>query len=372
MCLLDDSLLKKTPLFEEHVRLGASMVPFGGWNMPVQYTNVIDEHLAARNNAGIFDICHMGEFMVSGEKAEQFLQRMVTNDIGKLNLMQSCYNCLCNEHGTVIDDLFVYKLAKNKFFLVVNAGTIKKDYEWLLRNNSEGVLIEDLSGRTAKLDVQGPFAEKAMQKLVDIDLKLLKRFYAEFAVIERVSGNVIISRTGYTGEDGFEIYFEPEYAPYLWNKILDAGKEFGMKPCGLGARDTLRLEACYSLYGHELNESITPLEAGLGFVVKLNKNFIGRDILEKQLKEGVKKKIVCFEMAEKAVPRENYGIFKDDEKIGSISSGTFSPYFKKGIGMGFVKPEFSEAGKDIGVEIRGKRYKAVTVPRPFYRYRGGK
>lgn len=372
MCLLDDSSLEKTPLFEEHVRLGASMVPFGGWSMPVQYTNVIDEHLATRNNAGIFDICHMGELMVSGNKAEQFLQRMVTNDISKLRGMQSCYNCLCNEHGTAMDDLFVYKLWQNKFFLVVNAGTIKKDYEWLLRNNSEGVLIEDLSGETAKIDVQGPFAEKAMQKIVDIELKQVKRFYAEFTGIKGIPSKALISRTGYTGEDGFEIYFEPGYARQLWNDILEAGKEFGMKPCGLGARDTLRLEACYSLYGHELNEAITPIEAGLGFIVKPEKEFIGKKILEKQLKEGTERKLVCFQMEDKAVPRENYGIFKGDEKIGHVSSGTFSPSFKKGIGMGFVRAEFSKSGEEISIEVRGKRYKAVTVPRPFYRYRGGK
>jgi aminomethyltransferase len=258
------------------------MVPFAGWSMPVQYTNVIEEHLATRNQVGLFDISHMGEFMITGEGAFEFLQSVVTNDLAKLETKQACYNCLCNERGTVIDDLFIYKLGDEEFFMVVNAGTIQKDLNWLMQHKPESVTIRDMSEQLAKLDLQGPEAEKTLQKLTQFKLEQLKRFKAEYLQLNNISPKVLISRTGYTGEDGFEIYCKNEDAQDIWNDLLEAGKEYGIKPCGLGARDTLRLEACYSLYGHELSESITPIEAGLLFVTKFNKEFIGREILEKQ------------------------------------------------------------------------------------------
>ena len=369
---LDDTNLKITPLFSEHVKLGAVMVPFGGWNMPVQYTNVIDEHMATRTKVGIFDICHMGEFIVKGKDSLSFLQKLVTNDLSKLELKQACYNCLCYENGTVIDDLFVYKLADDEFFVVVNASTIQKDFDWLMNHKAGDVEIKNISDEIAKIDVQGPKAKDVMQKLTDFDLSKIKRFRCEHVIFNNFIEPIMVSRTGYTGEDGFEIYFNPKHAVQMWNNILDAGKEFGIKPCGLGSRDTLRVEACYSLYGHEINETITPIEAGLNFVVSLSKDFIGKGVLEKQKKEGTERKLVCFEMIDKSVPRDGYEIIVDNKKIGCVSSGTFSPLFKKGIGMGFIKSEFASLGNEIFILIRGKLYKSVIVERPFYKYGGVK
>ncbi len=363
--------LKRTPLYEEHLKLGAKMVPFGGWDMPVQYSNVIEEHLATRNNVGIFDICHMGEYLFTGPKALEFLQKMVTNDISVLEDEQACYNCLCYENGTVVDDLFVYKLKENEYFIVVNAGTIEKDFNWFMKHKIDGVNLKNISDDIAKIDIQGPKAREVVQKLTDFDLNKIKRFFCGKIKLKGIDEDVLISRTGYTGEDGFEVFFPPKYAPFLWNGFLEAGKEMGIKPCGLGARDTLRVEACYSLYGHELNESITPIEAGLGFIVKFGKDFIGKKILQKQKQEGTEKKLICFEMAERAVPREHYPIFCNGYEAGFVSSGTFSPLFKKGVGMGFVRPELSDAGNGISIEIRGKDYKAVVVDRPIYKFRGG-
>ena len=364
--------LKRTPLYEEHLKLNAKMVPFSGWEMPVQYSNVIDEHMATRNDAGLFDISHMGEYMITGERALEFLQKMVTNDISKLNDKQACYNCLCYENGTVVDDLFVYKLKDNEYFIVVNGGTIEKDFNWFLKHKIDGVNLKNISDYIAKIDIQGPKAQQVAQRLTDFDLKKIKRFECEKIKFKGVHDDILISRTGYTGEDGFETFFDPKHAVFLWNKFLEVGKDLGIKPCGLGARDTLRVEACYSLYGHELNESITPIEAGLNFAVKFNKDFIGKGVLQKQKEKGAEKKLICFEMADRAVPREHYPIFSNREEAGFVSSGTFSPFFRKGIGMGFIKPELSAAGNEISIEIRGKDYKAAVVDRPIYKFRGGK
>ena len=368
----NDENLKRTPLYPQHVKLGAKMVPFAGWEMPVQYSNVIEEHMATRENAGLFDISHMGEYLFTGPRALDFLQKMVTNDISKLEDKQACYNCLCYENGTVVDDLFIYKLRENEYFIVVNGGTIEKDFNWFMKHKIDGVNLKNISDDIAKIDIQGPKAQQVVQKLTDFDLNKIERFFSEKIKFKGVDEDVMISRTGYTGEDGFETFFHPKYASFFWNKLLEAGKEFGIKPCGLGARDTLRVEACYSLYGHELNESITPIEAGLNFVVKFNKDFVGREVLQKQKKEGAEKKLICFEMVDRAVPRDHYPIFYNGYEAGFVSSGTFSPLFKKGIGMGFVKPELSNTGNKISIEIRGKDYKAVVVDRPIYKYRGGK
>ncbi|MBI2654105.1 glycine cleavage system aminomethyltransferase GcvT [Candidatus Woesearchaeota archaeon] len=364
--------IKNTPLVNEHIKLGASMVPFGGWNMPVQYTNVIEEHLATRNNAGIFDICHMGEFVVSGNNSEEFLQKLVTNDIGKLEIKQACYNCLCYENGTVVDDLFVYKLDNKQYFIVVNASTTEKDFNWFANHKMDNVDLMNISDNIGKIDVQGPFANDTMQKLTDFDLNEIKRFRCEKISVKDIDEQILISRTGYTGEDGFELFFSPRNSVTMWNNLLEAGKEFGIKPCGLGARDTLRIEACYSLYGHEINENLTPIEAGLGFVVKLNKDFIGKEVLQAQKNNGTGKKLVCFEMIDKSIPRENYPILVDNENVGFVSSGTFSPTFKKGLGMAYIKSDLYNVGGEISVLIRGKEYKGVIVERPFYKYKGGK
>ncbi len=367
-----DNNLKKTPLYDEHIKLGAKMVPFGGWSMPVQYSNVIEEHMATRNNVGIFDICHMGEFVFSGDNALNFLQRMVTNDVSRLKDKQCCYSHLCYENGTFVDDLLVYRMNEKEFFIVVNASTIEKDFNWFLRNKIDGVNLKNASDDTAKLDIQGPKAQDTMQKLTDFDLSKIKRFFCERINFKGIDEEILISRTGYTGEDGFEIYFNPKHASFVWDKILDAGREFGIKPCGLGARDTLRTEACYSLYGHEINENTTPIEAGLSFAVEFNKDFTGKKVLQRQKENGTEKKLICFEMADKAIPREQYEIILKNEKAGFVSSGTFSPFFKKGIGMGYIKSELSDIGNEIYILIRGKEYKATIVKKPFYRYRGGK
>jgi aminomethyltransferase len=369
---LENTGLKNTPLLNEHIKLGATMVPFGGWNMPVQYTNVINEHNATRTKAGIFDICHMGEFIVMGPDSQAFLQKIVTNDISKLEISQACYNCMCKEDGTVIDDLFVYKLADDEFFVVVNASTIEKDFSWLTRHKHGRVEIKNLSEDIGKIDLQGPNSQEILQKLTDYDLGTLKRFRAARITFNGISEQILISRTGYTGEDGFEIYFSPKDAAYIWNSLLTEGKDLGITPCGLGARDTLRLEACYSLYGHEINEKLTPMEAGLGFAVKLAKDFIGKEVLQKQKENGTEKKLICFEMVEKSIPRENYPLLVNGEEVGFVTSGTFSPTFRKGLGMAYIRSDLSQLGNEVSILIRGKEYKGAIVERPFYKFKGGK
>ena len=361
-------MLKKTPLSEIHVKLGAKMVEFGGWYMPVQYTNVIDEHTNTRQKVGLFDICHMGEIEISGGNSLKFLQKVLTNDIENLEENKTKYSLMCYENGGCVDDLFVYRL-KDKFMLVVNAANIDKDFEWLNKNNKEGVEIKNISNETAKLDIQGPDAEKVLQKLTDYNLSEIKRFYCKNILLNNIP--VLISRTGYTAEDGFEIYFNKWKAIEMWNKILEAGKEFGIKPIGLGARDTLRLEACYSLNDHEIDKSLTPIEAGIGFAVKFNKDFIGKEILKKQAEGGTEKKLFCFEMIDRGIPREHYKIF-DKEEIGFVTSGTFSPTFKKGIGMCYIESGLKKIGDEINIQIRNKLHKAKIVERPFYKYAGKK
>ena len=362
--------LKKTPLYNEHLKLGAKIVEFGGWLMPVQYTNVIEEHTATRTKAGLFDICHMGEFRITGRDSIKFLQKVVTNDVSKLEDGKAFYNAMCNEKGGVIDDLFIYRMNEEEFMMVVNASTIEKDFSWLLKHKEffDDVDMADISDETGKIDIQVPKAEEILQKLTEFDLGSLERFH----FVEDKAGNItaIISRTGYTGEDGFELYFPSGNAVELWNKLLEAGKEFGLKPVGLGARDTLRIEACYSLYGHELSEEITPLEAGIGFAVKLDKgDFIGRMALEKQ-KNSLKRKIAAFELMDKGIAREHYDVFKDNSKIGFVTSGTFSPTFKKSIGMAMLDAGSAAVGNEIAISIREKLYKAKVVERPFYSYKG--
>jgi len=364
----NDSAIQKTPLAEAHEKLKATMVDFAGWWMPVQYTSVIDEHITTRTKAGLFDICHMGEFIVKGSDALNFLQKLMVNDINKLSIGRVIYNLMCYENGAVVDDLMIYKLKENEFMVVGNACNVKKDSDWL-NNHKENfnVEIEDISEKTSKLDLQGPKAEEIMKKLTDID------FPARFHFIETnfLGVKTIISWTGYTGEDGFEFYFNKEHTLKIWNSILQAGKEYGIKPIGLGARDTLRIEACYSLYDHEINDKITPIEAGLGWAVKLDKDFIGKEILKKQKEEGTERKLVAFEM-QRGIARENYEAYIGEEKIGFVTSGTFSPTFKKSLGMALIKKEYAEEGNKINIKIRDKFYEATIVKRPFYKFNGGK
>jgi len=361
--------LKKTPLFDEHVKLGAKIVEFGGWEMPVYYSNVIDEHNATRNAAGLFDICHMGEFFVEGKYAFDFLQKVITNDLGKLEDGKAFYTVMCLENGGVIDDLFVYRFNKNRFMLVVNAGNIEKDFKWLMsyKDFFEDVVLLDKTNLIAKLDLQGPRAEEILQKLTNTNLKELKRFHFVEGKVNLV--NTIISRTGYTAEDGFELYFTAEQAANMWNKLLEAGKEFDLQPVGLGARDTLRIEAGYSLYGHELNENINPFEAGIGMLVKLDKgDFIGKEALA-QAKADLMRKIIAFKMLEKGIPRQGYGVYKYDKEIGEVTSGTMSPTFKQGLGMALINLEEAEEGNLIGIKIRDNFYKAMIVERPIYKFK---
>ena len=357
---------KRTPLYEEHLKLNAKIVEFGGWDMPVQYTNVMDEHHCTRSKVGLFDICHMGEFELKGKGVLGFLQKVLTNDISKLEAGRCMYSCMCYEDGGVVDDLFVYKM-EDKYMLVVNAGNIKKDFEWF-NNHKDDITIINKSDEIAKLDLQGPLAQKVLKK---IGLKELpERFAFDNFIMNGV--DCMISRTGYTAEDGFEIYFDAKHVVKLWNLLLEQGKEFGIQPIGLGARDTLRIEACYSLYGHEINEKISPIEAGIGFCVKVNKNnFIGKDILKKQKEDGVKRKLVCLDMVDRGIPREHYRVYSGEKEIGFITSGTFSPTFKKPIAMALLNKEFTDLDTEVEIIIRDKKYKAMVVKRPFYKFNGG-
>ncbi len=367
--------MKKTALYDEHVKLGAKIVEFGGWLMPVQYSNVIDEHTATRTKAGLFDICHMGEVFVRGPDALEFLQHIASNDISKIESGKSAYSVMCNLKGGVVDDIFVYCFSDDSYLVVVNASTTDKDFNWM-KTHALGfdVIVENKSDFYAMLSVQGPYAEKTLQKITKYPLANIKRF--EFVEDDVLGIPTIISRTGYTGEDGFEIFFDNAEVVKVWNALLNAGKEFGIKPIGLGARDTLRLESCYSLYGHELSDTISPLEAGVGFAVKLDKpEFIGKSILVMQNHIGARRKIVAFEMKDNSIPRTEYEIFSPESstrKIGYVTSGTFNPSNRKGIGMAMVDTPHNSVGKDIKVKIRNELHDAVIIKKPFYSYAGNR
>ena len=361
--------MKRTPLYDEHVKLGAKIVNFNNWEMPVQYTSVIDEHNTTRTKVGLFDICHMGEFLIEGKDSVQFLQKILAKDISKLEQGKCIYTVMCDEKGSTVDDLFVYKFKENKFMLVTNASTIEKDLKHLVANRKEmDTTISNISNDMAKLDIQGPKAKEIMENALNIDLSELKRFEFKDRVINKIY--FIISRSGYTGEDGFEMYFNSEKASEIWNLLLEKGKEQGIKPIGLGARDTLRLECCYSLYGHELNEKINPIEAGISFAVSLNKEgFIGKEALE-NIKNNQKNKIVAFELLEKGIPRHGYKVLKDNKEIGHVTSGTLSPTLKKGIGLALININYAELETEIDINIRDKLYKAKIIKKPFYNYNG--
>lgn len=359
--------MKTTPLCEEHQKLGAKMIEFGGWLMPVYYTNVIDEHITTRTKAALFDICHMGEIEIRGKDSFRLINWLITNDLKNLPPNKAFYTSMCNEKGGIIDDLFVYCFSKERYMLVVNASTKDKDMVWI-KSHSRGfdVDIHDRTGSLAKLDLQGPNSEKILQKMTTSDLSVLKRFH--FIESSVSSAKAIISRTGYTAEDGFELYFSADKAVKIWNLLLEAGKPFGLKPAGLGARDTLRIEACYPLYGHEISEEITPYEAAIDFVVKLDKEFIGKKALE-SLKPT--RKLAAFEMVDYSIPRSGYEIFKGSSRIGIVTSGTMSPTLKKGIGLGLINIQHINLGNEIHIKIREKLYKAKIVEKPFYSYKGG-
>lgn len=359
--------LKKTALFNSHEKYGGKLIEFAGWELPVQYEGIIEEHEAVRTAAGLFDVSHMGEVKATGKGAFDFVQNLITNDISVLEDNQILYTLMCYPEGGVVDDLLVYKFDKEHFLLVINAANIGKDYQWILDNSAEyAVDLENISGEISEVALQGPKAQKILQKLTDTNLDEIKFFYCRRNT-SVVGVNCLVSRTGYTGEDGFEIYASNEDIEKLWDSILEAGKEEGLKPAGLGARDTLRFEAALPLYGNEISKDITPLEAGLGYFVKLNKeNFIGKTALAKQKEEGLKRKLVGFEMKDRGIPRHGYEVTSDNTNIGFVTTGYHSPTLKKNIGLALIDTKYSELGSEINIVIRNKPLKAQIISKKFY------
>ncbi len=374
--------MKKTPLYDAHVRLGARMVDFHGFLMPLQYTGIIEEHICVRNSAGIFDLSHMGVIEVSGKDALDYLQKLVTNDVGRLVDGEALYTPICNEHGGIIDDVIVYRLAKERFFLVVNCANAQKDLDWMTKYAEQGVKINNKSDETALIAIQGPLSESILSKIATDDITQLRRFNIKGFKINEASA--LISRTGYTGEDGFEIFIHPEHAEKIWDLLLTTGQKYGLKPVGLGARDTLRLEACLLLYGNDIDETTSPLEAGIGWTVKFDKgDFISREVLLTKKINGIKRKLIGFEMIDRGIPRTGCPIVNTitqhhgqtslsvpPDSIGKVTSGTYSPSTKKNIGLGYVEVNYSAIGTPIGIRIRDNVYKAAVVKTPFYK-RGG-
>ncbi len=358
--------MKTTPLYEKHLELKGKIIDFGGWNLPVEYSGIISEHEAVRSKAGLFDVSHMGEITVKGEDAEKYLQRIVTNDISALEDNQIAYTTMCYEDGGVVDDLLVYKYSSTDYLLVVNASNTEKDYEWLNNNTLGNVKIKNVSLDYAQLALQGPEAQAILQKLVQENLDEIEFYHFKSDV--NVGGiSALVSRTGYTGEDGFELYFASSQGPKMWDMLLETGKENGIVPVGLGARDTLRFEAALPLYGHEIDKDVTPLEAGLGFCVKLSKNnFIGRNTLSEQKTSGLKRKLVGFEMLGRGIPRNQYEVHSDGKKIGYVTTGSYSPTLKKNIGLALVDVEYAKEKTPIEIVIRNKNVKAEVVKKPFY------
>lgn len=357
--------MKITAFNQIHKDLGAKMVPYAGFEMPVQYAGVNQEHLVVRNGVGVFDVSHMGQFFIKGPEALELLQYIGSNDASKVKVGQAQYTCLTNEKGGIVDDLIIYRMSEDEWMLVVNASNIDKDWEWINKHNKFDVEIENHSDQLSLLAIQGPKAIEAMQSLTDENLAEIP-FYnfkvAEFAGAK----DVIISATGYTGSGGFEIYFDNQYAEMMWEKVMEAGKDFGIEPCGLAARDTLRLEKGFCLYGNEINENISPLEAGLGWITKLNKDFIGKDVIAQQKENGIEMKLIGFKLIERGIPRQDYKILDENEnEIGVVTSGTQSPVLKEGIGMGYVKTDLAEVGNQILIQVRNKTIKAEIVKTPF-------
>ncbi|MBU0505563.1 MAG: glycine cleavage system aminomethyltransferase GcvT [bacterium] len=359
------SELKRTPLYDEHKKLNGRIVPFAGWEMPVQYSGVIDEHMAVRKNVGLFDVSHMGEFEITGDKALDYLNRVTTNNVAKLEDGGCQYTLLCYENGTVVDDLILSRVAKNHYIAIVNAANLEKDFAWLEKQNSEGATLKNVSDDYALIAVQGPKSPALVAKVFNQDFTSLKYYNCTEASIG--DANVKVFRTGYTGEDGFELMVEAKHACTLWQQLLVVGADYGVKPCGLGARDTLRLEVAYSLYGHEINSEINALEANLGWVVKLQKgDFIGREALQSIKDQGVTRKIVGFEMAEAGIGRDGCPVFVGDKQIGYVTSGTHAPLLKKAVGIALIDVNYKDVGTEILIDIRGKKKKAVVQKTPFY------
>jgi aminomethyltransferase len=361
--------MKTTPFTDIHLALGAKMHEFAGYNMPIEYSGIIDEHLTVCNGAGIFDVSHMGEIWVKGERAFEFLQRVTSNDVSAIAIRQAQYSCFVNEQGGIIDDLIIYRYEHDKYMLVVNASNVQKDWDWLVGQNKVRAELENSSDSIGQLAVQGPKALATLQKLTKIDLSAIPYYHFTTGYIAGTE-DVIISNTGYTGAGGVELYFHKERGVKLWHEIMQAGEEFGIKPIGLGARDTLRLEMGYSLYGNDIDDTTSPLEAGLGWITKFTdgNDFIGRDVLEKQKAAGLTRKLCGFELLERGIPRHSYAIMNEaGETIGAVTSGTMSPTRKIGVGLGYVRPEYAEIGSKIYIKIREKAIPAKVVRPPFRR-----
>jgi aminomethyltransferase len=357
--------IKQIPLNDLHVNLGAKMVPFAGFNMPVRYSSDIEEHMTVRKGVGVFDVSHMGEFTVKGPKALDLIQRVTSNDASKLVDGQAQYSCLPNDQGGIVDDLIVYKIKDEDYLLVVNAGNIDKDWNWISRHNTNGADLENISDDICLFAVQGPKAVATLQKLTATDLSAVKYYHftkGEFAGVPEV----LMSNTGYTGAGGFEIYVHKDQAEKVWHALFEAGKEFDIKPIGLGARDTLRLEKGFCLYGNDIDDATSPLEAGLGWITKFTKDFTNAANIKKQKEEGIRNKLVGFKMIDRGIPRHDYQI-KDasGNTIGKVTSGTLSPMLGVGIGLGYVTIDHSEPGKEIFVDVRGKALKAEVTKLPF-------
>ena len=360
--------MKNIALHEIHVNLGAKMVPFAGFNMPVQYEGVTAEHLTVRNGVGVFDVSHMGEFLVTGENALALIQKVTSNDASKLAIGDAQYSCFPNKNGGIVDDLICYRIKENKYLLVVNASNIEKDWNWISKYNEDfGAELRDLSDDYSLLAIQGPKAVEAMQSLSSLDLADIP-FYkfkvGDFAGVE----HVIISATGYTGSGGFEIYCKNDEVEQVWNKVFEAGEEFGIKPIGLAARDTLRTEMGYCLYGNDIDDTTSPIEAGLGWITKFTKEFVNHEALAKQKAEKPSRKLVAFELNERGIPRQGYDIVNvEGNKIGNVTSGTMSPSLSKGIGLGYVPLDSSKLGTEIFIQVRKKAIPATIVKLPFYK-----
>jgi len=357
--------IKTTPFNNIHAKSGAKMVEFAGFRMPIQYHSINAEHLRVRKTVGAFDLSHMGEFVVSGDKALEFLQKMTINDVSALSVNQVQYSVMCYPEGGIVDDLLVYRLP-DKYFLVVNASNIDKDFAWLQENIIEGAELKNISDDIALLAIQGPDAQKVMAKLTNDDTSSMPFYHC--AEGEVAGYKMLYSTTGYTGEDGFELYMKPEIAEQVWAKVAEAGQEFEIEPIGLGARDSLRLEMKYALYGNDIDQTTNPIEAGLGWICKVDKgDFIGRDAIVKMKDEKPERRLVCFELNERGIPRHGYDIIKDGEIVGKATSGIHSPSLQKGIGLGYVPRKFSKSGNEILIDIRGKQIPAILVKPPFYK-----
>ncbi len=363
---MDSTLeVKQTPFHQIHQTLGAKILPFAGFEMPITYAGVIAEHECVRNNVGVFDVSHMGEFILRGERALDLIQKVTSNDASKLSDGKVQYSYFPNERGGIVDDLLVYRIKENQYMLVVNASNIEKDWNWIKKQDTWGVEMENISDRTALLAVQGPKALQTLQKLTDLNLSEMGYYTFAKGNLAGIS-NILISATGYTGAGGFEVYFDNEHAETIWNSIFEAGAEFGIQPVGLACRDTLRLEMGFCLYGNDINDQTSPIEAGLGWITKFSKDFINREEIENQKHNGVQRKLVGFELVDKGIPRHDYEICdQSGVVIGIVTSGTMSPTLKKPIGMGYVPVSLSSVGSTIFIKIREKLLTAKVVKMPF-------